>query len=119
MTLTVVVLAGVTYGDSLRGTVIESIQTKWIQQLINLMIIAHCFLCFPLMINPVNQEFEELLGISQSEAFLVFKANFNRYVKFFFLFSRIKRKFTILIKSLLDLFVFYTSLISISVFKCF
>jgi len=38
----VVSLTGLVYGNSLRDSVINSIQTVWIQQAVNLMITAHC-----------------------------------------------------------------------------
>ncbi|KAI6170622.1 Amino acid transporter, transmembrane family-containing protein [Aphelenchoides bicaudatus] len=59
----VVVLAHITYGDSLRDSVLNSIQTTWIQQAVNLMIAAHCMLTLTLMFNPLNQEAEELFRV--------------------------------------------------------
>ncbi|KAI6186022.1 Amino acid transporter, transmembrane family-containing protein [Aphelenchoides besseyi] len=61
----VVVIAYVTYGDSLRDSIINSIQTAWIQQAVNMMIAAHCMLTLCLMFNPLNQEAEEFFGIPQ------------------------------------------------------
>ncbi|CAK5036569.1 unnamed protein product [Meloidogyne enterolobii] len=59
----VVSLTGLVYGNSLRDSVINSIQTVWIQQAVNLMITAHCLLTVTLIINPLNQEVEELFDV--------------------------------------------------------
>ncbi|KAI1708095.1 transmembrane amino acid transporter protein domain-containing protein [Ditylenchus destructor] len=56
----------VTYGDSLRDSVINSIQTFWMQQALNIMITAHCLMTVTLIINPLNQSIEELFRIPQS-----------------------------------------------------
>ncbi|KAH7724128.1 Protein Y32F6A.4 [Aphelenchoides avenae] len=48
------------YGNSLRHSMINSVQTSWIQQATNLMITAHCLLTIILIANPLNQEMEEL-----------------------------------------------------------
>ncbi|KAI6218230.1 Aa-trans domain-containing protein [Aphelenchoides fujianensis] len=66
------------YGDSLRESIINSIQvspailcstlthsssflrTAWIQQTVNLLIAFHCMLTLVLMFSPINQEAEEL-----------------------------------------------------------
>ncbi|KAI6243507.1 Aa-trans domain-containing protein [Aphelenchoides fujianensis] len=61
----VVITALTTYGDSLRDSVINSIQTPWIQQAVNMMIAAHCILNVALTFNPLNQEVEEYFGIPQ------------------------------------------------------
>lgn len=60
---TAVSLGGFVYGNSLRDSVINSIQTVWIQQAVNLMITAHCLLTITLIINPLNQEVEELFAV--------------------------------------------------------
>lgn len=65
MNLIAVLFGALTYGDSLRESVINSIQTIWIQQAINVMILAHCLLTFTLIINPLNQEVEEYFGVPQ------------------------------------------------------
>ncbi|CAD5217338.1 unnamed protein product [Bursaphelenchus xylophilus] len=59
----VVIVAYLSYGDSLRDSVIPSIQTEWIQQAVNMMIAAHCILTLTLMINPLNQETEEFFNV--------------------------------------------------------
>ncbi|GMT26158.1 hypothetical protein PFISCL1PPCAC_17455, partial [Pristionchus fissidentatus] len=51
------------YGDSLRSSVINSIQTIAIQQAINLLITVHLVLTLIMAINPVNQEMEELFRV--------------------------------------------------------
>lgn len=53
------------YGSSLNKSVINSIQTVKIQQAINIMIAAHCLLTVTLIINPLNQEFEEHFNLPQ------------------------------------------------------
>lgn len=57
--LIVGLVGSLTYGSSLNKSVISSIQTVEIQQAINVMIAAHCLLTVTLIINPLNQEFEE------------------------------------------------------------
>ncbi|KAI6185697.1 Aa-trans domain-containing protein [Aphelenchoides besseyi] len=61
----VIVLSQITYGSSLRASVINSIQTKWIQQTINLLIMSHCFVVIVLMINPMSQSLESQLNVPQ------------------------------------------------------
>uniref|UniRef100_A0A914HP62 Amino acid transporter transmembrane domain-containing protein n=1 Tax=Globodera rostochiensis TaxID=31243 RepID=A0A914HP62_GLORO len=60
---TTVLVCGTVYGNSIRESVINSIQTVWIQQAINIMITAHCLLTVTLLINPLNQEMEELFSV--------------------------------------------------------
>uniref|UniRef100_A0A915CPS8 Amino acid transporter transmembrane domain-containing protein n=1 Tax=Ditylenchus dipsaci TaxID=166011 RepID=A0A915CPS8_9BILA len=57
--------AVMTYGDSLRDSVIGSIQTFWIQQAISVMITAHCLMTVVLIINPLAQTTEEFFKIPQ------------------------------------------------------
>lgn len=66
MNLIVVLVGAFVYGDSMRQVVIFSIQETKIQQAINIMIAAHCLLTFTLIINPLNQEIEELFNLPQS-----------------------------------------------------
>uniref|UniRef100_A0AC35TN50 Aa_trans domain-containing protein n=2 Tax=Rhabditophanes sp. KR3021 TaxID=114890 RepID=A0AC35TN50_9BILA len=54
------------YGDSLRDSIIESIQTVWIQQTINLCIALHCLLSMAITFNPITQHLEEVFNISHS-----------------------------------------------------
>ncbi|GMT36283.1 hypothetical protein PFISCL1PPCAC_27580 [Pristionchus fissidentatus] len=54
------------YGDSLRESVINSIQTIAIQQTINLLITVHLILTLTIVFNPINQEMEELFKVPQS-----------------------------------------------------
>ncbi|GMT22793.1 hypothetical protein PFISCL1PPCAC_14090, partial [Pristionchus fissidentatus] len=54
------------YGDSLRSSVINSIQTIAIQQAINILITVHLFLTLVIVFNPLNQEMEELFRVPQS-----------------------------------------------------
>lgn len=71
MNLIVVVFGAVSYGSSVKDTVITSIQTDWIKVFVNFMIVGHCLMTFPLMINPLNQEIEEYLNISQGKLFVL------------------------------------------------
>ncbi|CAD5231820.1 unnamed protein product [Bursaphelenchus xylophilus] len=65
MYLPVCLIAYVTYGDSLRDSIINNIQTQWIQRLVNLLITVHCILTTTIVINPLNQEAEEMFDIPQ------------------------------------------------------
>ncbi|KAI1704148.1 transmembrane amino acid transporter protein [Ditylenchus destructor] len=59
------IFAVLTYGDSLRDSVVTSMQTFWIQQALLLMITVHCVMTVTLIINPLNQSAEELFKIPQ------------------------------------------------------
>lgn len=52
-----------TYGDSLRDSIINSLQIKWIQQAVNVFITLHVMLTLTIVFNPLNQEAEEILGV--------------------------------------------------------
>lgn len=65
----VVILSSLTYGSSLRDSVINSIQTLWIQQAVNLMITAHCLMTITLLMNPLNQQAEEWFKVPQGNFF--------------------------------------------------
>ncbi|VDM46092.1 unnamed protein product [Toxocara canis] len=52
-----------TYGDSLEESIINSIQTEWIQRGANLFIAMHCILTLTIVINPLNQEVEQLFDV--------------------------------------------------------
>ncbi|KAH7721062.1 Protein Y32F6A.4 [Aphelenchoides avenae] len=62
----VVTTGYLSYGDSIRESIINSIQTKWIQQAVNVMITLHCLLTITLLVNPLNQEIEEVLDAPQT-----------------------------------------------------
>ena len=66
----VCIMGFITYGDSLRDSVINSIQTQWIQQAVNLLITVHCILTLTIIFNPLNQEVEDLLNVPQRKLFL-------------------------------------------------
>ncbi|KAI6213798.1 hypothetical protein M3Y94_00194100 [Aphelenchoides besseyi] len=53
------------YGDSMRDSVINSLQVDWIQRAVNLLITIHCILTLTIVINPVNQEAEEFFKVPQ------------------------------------------------------
>ena len=61
------------YGNSLRDSVINSIQIKWIQQTVNICITLHLILSLTLVFNPLNQEFEEIFKIPHSRQFLIYQ----------------------------------------------
>ncbi|KAI6216283.1 Transmembrane amino acid transporter protein [Aphelenchoides besseyi] len=61
----VLILGHLAYGSSLRDSIINSIQTNWIQQSANLLIAFHCMLTLILMFSPINQEAEEYFKIPQ------------------------------------------------------
>lgn len=62
MYIPVCLVGYLSYGDSLRDSVINSIQTKWIQQTINVTITLHLILSLTIVFNPLNQEVEEYFG---------------------------------------------------------
>jgi vesicular inhibitory amino acid transporter len=51
------------YGDSLRDSIIDSIQTPNIKSAANFFIAVHCVLTLTIVINPINQEVEHRLRI--------------------------------------------------------
>ncbi|KAK0411714.1 hypothetical protein QR680_005801 [Steinernema hermaphroditum] len=61
----VCIVGYITYGDSLRDSIINSIQTNWIQQAINILITVHCILTLTIVFNPLNQEAEEIFNVPQ------------------------------------------------------
>ncbi|PIO60397.1 hypothetical protein TELCIR_18105, partial [Teladorsagia circumcincta] len=56
----VCIMGYLTYHDSIRDSIIPSIQTVWIQQAINILITVHCILTLTIVFNPLNQELEDL-----------------------------------------------------------
>ncbi|XGW04256.1 hypothetical protein V3C99_015424 [Haemonchus contortus] len=56
----VCIMGFLTYHDSIRDSIIPSIQTVWIQQAINILITVHCILTLTIVFNPLNQELEDL-----------------------------------------------------------
>lgn len=60
-------LGSLTYGDSLQDSVINSIQTQWIQSAVNIFITLHIIFTLVIMSNPLNQEVEEMFGIPQGK----------------------------------------------------
>ncbi|EYC29944.1 hypothetical protein Y032_0005g2352 [Ancylostoma ceylanicum] len=58
----VCIMGYLTYHDSIRDSIIPSIQTVWIQQACNILITIHCILTLTIVFNPLNQEIEDLFG---------------------------------------------------------
>ncbi|KAI6196260.1 hypothetical protein M3Y94_01087000 [Aphelenchoides besseyi] len=58
-------IGSIVYGSSVRESIINNLQTGWIQQSVNVLIAIHCFLATLIMINPLQQEAEELFKIPQ------------------------------------------------------
>uniref|UniRef100_A0A0K0EMI6 Aa_trans domain-containing protein n=1 Tax=Strongyloides stercoralis TaxID=6248 RepID=A0A0K0EMI6_STRER len=58
-----------TYGDSLRHSILDSIQTLWIQNVVNLCIGIHCILAFIINLNPLMLHIEELINIPDKLGF--------------------------------------------------
>ncbi|KAI6189674.1 Aa-trans domain-containing protein [Aphelenchoides bicaudatus] len=54
-----------TYGDSLRDSIINSLQVEWIQRAVNMLITIHCILTLTIVLNPLNQEIEEVFKVPQ------------------------------------------------------
>uniref|UniRef100_A0A914EE17 Amino acid transporter transmembrane domain-containing protein n=1 Tax=Acrobeloides nanus TaxID=290746 RepID=A0A914EE17_9BILA len=65
MYLPVSLLGYVTYGDSLRDSVIPSLQNFYVQQAVNFLITLHVILALTIIFNPLNQELEEFLNVPQ------------------------------------------------------
>lgn len=65
MYLPVSLFGYVVYGDSLRDSVIPSLQDMLIQQSVNILITLHVILALTIVFNPLNQEFEEMLNVPQ------------------------------------------------------
>uniref|UniRef100_A0A915CSL2 Amino acid transporter transmembrane domain-containing protein n=1 Tax=Ditylenchus dipsaci TaxID=166011 RepID=A0A915CSL2_9BILA len=65
MYLPVSIMGYLTYGDSLRDSIIPSLQEFTIQQAVNILITLHVVLALTIVFNPLNQEWEELLNVPQ------------------------------------------------------
>jgi vesicular inhibitory amino acid transporter len=65
MYLPVSMLGYLTFGDSLHDSIIPSLQVKWIQQAVNVLITLHVILALTIVFNPINQELEELFNVPQ------------------------------------------------------
>lgn len=65
MYIPVCIMGFLVYGDSLRDSIIPSIQTVWIQQAINILITIHCILTLTIVFNPLMQEVEDLFHVPQ------------------------------------------------------
>jgi vesicular inhibitory amino acid transporter len=69
MYLPVSVIGYVTYGDSLRDSIIPSIQDFYMQQAVNFLITMHVILALTIVFNPLNQELEEFLNVPHDFGF--------------------------------------------------
>jgi len=65
MYLPVSIIGYLTYGDSLHDSIIPSLQVKWIQQAVNVLITLHVILALTIVFNPINQELEEMFNVPQ------------------------------------------------------
>uniref|UniRef100_A0A914Y3J8 Amino acid transporter transmembrane domain-containing protein n=1 Tax=Panagrolaimus superbus TaxID=310955 RepID=A0A914Y3J8_9BILA len=63
MYVPVCIMGYITYGDSLRDSIINSIQNSTLQQAVNIFITIHCILTLTIVFNPLNQEAEEILNV--------------------------------------------------------
>lgn len=54
------IFTNITYGDYISPSIINMLQTLWIQQTVNIMIILHCMTAFILLINPLTQQMEDI-----------------------------------------------------------
>ncbi|CAJ0579044.1 unnamed protein product, partial [Mesorhabditis spiculigera] len=61
----VCIMGYLTYGNSVRDSIINSIQITGIQQAINILITIHCILTLTIVFNPLMQEAEELFRVKQ------------------------------------------------------
>uniref|UniRef100_A0A0R3RKB9 Aa_trans domain-containing protein n=1 Tax=Elaeophora elaphi TaxID=1147741 RepID=A0A0R3RKB9_9BILA len=59
----VCILAYMTYGNSLRESILNSVQNTALQQGANVLITLHCVLTLTIVFNPLNQEAEEIFGV--------------------------------------------------------
>uniref|UniRef100_A0A1I7VR81 Aa_trans domain-containing protein n=1 Tax=Loa loa TaxID=7209 RepID=A0A1I7VR81_LOALO len=59
----VCILAYMTYGNSLRESILNSVQNTALQQGANILITLHCILTLTIVFNPLNQEAEEMFGV--------------------------------------------------------
>lgn len=67
-----------TYGDSLRDSVLDSVQTPWIQSAVTIFITLHIIFTLVIMSNPINQEVEEMFNIPQG----LILVSFSRFLDF-------------------------------------
>ncbi|CAD5208416.1 unnamed protein product [Bursaphelenchus xylophilus] len=56
------IAANYVYGDNIQPSIINNINTVWIQQSVNILIFLHCALTVVLVMNPINQQIEHFGG---------------------------------------------------------
>uniref|UniRef100_A0A914CIU1 Amino acid transporter transmembrane domain-containing protein n=1 Tax=Acrobeloides nanus TaxID=290746 RepID=A0A914CIU1_9BILA len=62
MYLPATIIASLTYGDSLRESILNSIQTYWIRSTITIFVTINVAFTMIIIFNPLNQEFEEIFN---------------------------------------------------------
>ena len=60
------IAAYLVYGNSLRASMIDSVQTIWMQTVVNLLIAGHCLFVVMLILSPVTQTIESWLHTPQT-----------------------------------------------------
>uniref|UniRef100_A0AC35U783 Aa_trans domain-containing protein n=1 Tax=Rhabditophanes sp. KR3021 TaxID=114890 RepID=A0AC35U783_9BILA len=63
MYLPVSIMGYITYGDSLRDSVIPSLQNLIVQQAVNMLITIHVICALTIVFNPLNLEFEDFFNV--------------------------------------------------------
>lgn len=65
------IYAFLVYGDSMSGSVMDSIQTPAVRHVANISIALHCILALIMMANPLCQQAEDFFNVPHSEFFLI------------------------------------------------
>ncbi|CAD5205930.1 unnamed protein product [Bursaphelenchus okinawaensis] len=62
MYIPIVVAGNLVYGNNVQPSIINNINTPWIQQTVNILFFMHCALTVVLVMNPMNQQVEHFGG---------------------------------------------------------